>query len=128
MKRLSLMSVAAVCALATPAGAAEWFEGIWAQSRADCLDREGANSRTYISLSEKMGKVHERIFDQYEHHCRIDGLGDGQRSIRIEMTCYEFWEYFEKRNEGKQDAATLSRGPTGQSIRINGKSYRRCTR
>jgi hypothetical protein len=99
------------------------FEGIWAQTRAECEDDEGPNSRTLIDMTSKEGP----LYDQYEHHCRIQGVA-GSGDIRtLTLSCHEFWEEFRKRTSPTRESVRLEqRG--AQSLRIDGKTYVRCLR
>ena len=94
-----------------PLRAAESFEGIWAKTRAECLDEEGPNSRTLIDLGNLIEGKPSPLFDQYENHCKIERktpAGDGTTTLTA--TCFEFWEYFTKVIEGAEgDDQALAR-------------------
>lgn len=99
------------------------FEGIWAQTRAECEDDEGPNSRTLIDMSSKEGP----LFDRYEHHCRIVSVEGGGTSKRLTLSCHEFWEEFRKRTSPTRESARIEQ-KGAQSLRIDGKAYVRCLR
>ena len=76
--------------------AAENFDGLWARTAKDCRNKEGPDSKTLIDMSKPIGGKPAPMVDQYENHCRIDrktGVGDG---INLSVTCFEFWDYFNK--------------------------------
>jgi hypothetical protein len=109
-----------------PLGAAEPFEGIWAKTRAECLDQEGPNSRTLIDLGNLIDGKPSPLFDQYENHCKIErkaAAGDGTTALTA--TCFEFWEYFMKGIEGQKATIKLSPGQKS-TLKIDGKAYQRC--
>jgi hypothetical protein len=105
--------------------ATESFEGIWAKTKAECLDDEGPNSRTMIDLSNTVNGTPERIFDQYENHCLIAGRNASGNDMTLSVTCYEFWENFTKRIEGRAAKIKLSRAQKGR-LTIDGIPYQRC--
>jgi hypothetical protein len=105
--------------------AAEPFEGLWAQTKEECLDEEGPNSRTMIDLTNVVSGKPAPIFDQYENHCLIKGrIASGNDTI-LSVTCYEFWENFTKHIEGSEAKIKLTRGQKGL-LAIDGISYQRC--
>lgn len=97
------------------------FEGVWAQTEAECADEEGPNTRTLIDLKHpKVGA----LFEGYENVCRITNI-EGQNPAKLSLTCYEFWQYLEADEDASRTEVTIaSRGP--QSISLNGKPYVRC--
>jgi hypothetical protein len=104
---------------------AEPFEGLWAQTKDECLNEDGPNSRTLIDLGNLVQGKPTPLFDQYENHCLIDrksGLGE---STTLAMTCFEFWEDFTNRKEGRKATIKLSRS-SGTGLGIDGKMYQRC--
>ena len=110
----------------TPSRATEPFEGIWAKTQKECLDEEGPNSRTLIDLGNLIEGKPSPLFDQYEHHCKIERKAaavDGATTLTA--TCFEFWEYFTKGIEGQKASIRLFPGPKG-TLKIDGTSYRRC--
>ena len=99
------------------------FEGIWAQTRAECEDDEGPNSRTLIDMSNKEGP----LYDQYEHHCRIQGV-TGRGHVRaLTLSCHELWEEFRKRSSPSRESVRLEQ-IGAQSLKIDGRTYVRCLR
>jgi len=109
---------------AISANAREDFEGIWAKTDAECQDEEGPNSRTLIDMRDpKTGP----LYVQYENHCRIMDVGQKSGSYILRLTCFEFWEDFEKQKNPRNTMARITlRGP--QSILIDGSRYVRCIR
>jgi hypothetical protein len=107
------------------ASSAEPFEGLWAQTKEECLDEEGPNSRTLIDLRNVVGGKATPIFDQYENHCLIDRRSVLGSNSTLEVTCFEFWEDFRKGTGGHKTIVKLSPGRHG-SLGIDGQSYQRC--
>jgi hypothetical protein len=99
------------------------YEGVWAQTQAECLDKEGLNTRTWIDLSNS---TDGKMFDRYEWHCKIlNTKGDNKNAI-LELQCFEFWENLEKNIEGKSSNASLTL-ESEKSLKIDGVNYVRCT-
>ena len=122
---LTLAAAASFGFSASRLHAAEPFEGLWAQTKEECLDEEGPNSRTLIDLGNVIRSKPIPIFDQYENHCRIERksvLGD---STTLAVTCFEFWEEFTKGGGGRKTIIKLSPGQKG-GLLIDGKKYERC--
>jgi hypothetical protein len=112
-------------ALGTPVHTLERFEGIWAKTRAECLDEEGPNSRTRIDLEDILDGKPVAMFDQYENHCRIERKSVVGEATNLAVTCFEFWEYFTKGIEGKK--ATIKLSPLRKGgLKIDGTPYQRC--
>jgi hypothetical protein len=107
---------------AQASNAAEPFEGVWAKTRKECRDQDGATSRTLIDLGN--GKA-APIFDQYENHCKIEQKTAARSVTTLAATCFEFWEDFTKGVEGRKTTINLARGPNG-TLKIDRKPYRRC--
>jgi hypothetical protein len=42
------------------------FEGLWAQTKKECLDEDGPDSKTFIDLGNIVDGKPAPIFDQYE--------------------------------------------------------------
>ena len=84
------------------------FEGEWARTKVECLDKEGPNSRTLIDLGNVIDGKPAPIFDQYENHCLIERQDLIRDGTALSVTCYEFWEYLEKRTEGRKATIKLS--------------------
>jgi hypothetical protein len=112
--------------IVTPSSqAAESFDGLWAQTKKDCRNKEGPDSKTFIDISKPIGGKDPAMVDQYENHCRIDRktvVGDG---INLSVTCFEFWDYFKKNIEPRKATYKLAPGANG-TIKIDGKTYFRC--
>ena len=105
--------------------ASEPFEGVWAKTQAECLDEEGPNSRTLIDLGKTVDGKLTPIFDQYEHHCRIDRTSAAGDRTSLAATCFEFWEDFTKGVEGRK--TTIKLAPAQRSaLKIDGTLYQRC--
>jgi hypothetical protein len=105
--------------------ASEPFEGVWAKTQAECLDEEGPNSRTIIDLGKTIGDKPTPVFDQYEHHCRIDRKSANGDRTSFAATCFEFWEDFTKGVEGRKTTIKLAPAPRS-ALKIDGTLYRRC--
>jgi hypothetical protein len=120
----SFLMVASFGLSAGRLGAAESFEGIWAQTKKECLDDEGPNSRTLIDLGNVVRGKPTPIFDQYENHCRIERKSAFGDSATLDVTCFEFWENFVKGIDGSKTIVKLSSRKGG--IEIDGKLYGRC--
>ncbi|MBR1224332.1 MULTISPECIES: hypothetical protein [unclassified Bradyrhizobium] len=123
---ITMAGIALAFTLVTPASqAAESFDGLWARTAKDYRNKEGPDSKTLIDMSKPIGGKPAPMVDQYENHCRIDrktAVGDG---INLSVTCFEFWDYFNKGVEPRKATVKLAPGPNG-TIKINGKPYLRC--
>src|SRR5882757_6110899 len=100
--------------------AAESFDGLWALTKKECRNTDQADSRTFIDLSKPIGGKPAPMVDQHENHCRIDrktAIGDG---MNLSVSCFEFWDNFEKGIEPRKATIKLSPGPNG-AIKIDGK-------
>ena len=124
--RNAIIVAGIVLAIATSAvQATEIFDGLWATSQKDCRNKEGPDSKTFIDMSKPIGSKPAPMVDQYENHCRIDRktvTGDG---MTLAVTCFEFWDDFNKGTEPRTATIKLAPGPNG-SIKIDGKPYLRC--
>lgn len=107
------------------ADSAERFEGLWALSKAECLDEEGPNSRTLISLSNTKAGKPIPIFDQYENHCRIRGTNSFGDGTVLAMKCFEFWDDFAGGKGGRNTSIKLLPTVNG-GLQIDGRTYQRC--
>jgi hypothetical protein len=105
--------------------ASEPFEGVWAKTQAECRDQEGPNSRTLIDLGNIIDGKPTPVFDQYEHHCRIDRTSTAGGRTSLAATCFEFWEDFAKGVEGRKTTIKLAPAQRG-ALRIDGVRYQRC--
>ncbi len=95
--------------------AAESFDGLWARTAKDCRNKEGPDSKTLIDMSKPIGGKPAPMVDQYENHCRIDRktvVGDG---INLSVTCFEFWDYFNKNIEPRKATSSSRRDRTAPS-------------
>jgi len=116
--------LASTLATASP-HAAESFDGLWALTKKECRNTEGADSRTFIDLSKPIGGKDPAMVDQHENHCRIDRktkVGDG---LNLSVTCFEFWDNYKKNIEPRKATFKLAPGTNG-TIKIDGKTYFRC--
>ena len=112
--------------LTTPSlQAAEKFDGLWAKTRKECLNKEGPDSRTFIGLGNVIGGKPAPLVDQYENHCRIERRTPAGEGVILTVTCFEFWEYFTKGIEGQKATIKLSPGLNG-TLKIDGEPYLRC--
>jgi hypothetical protein len=108
-----------------PLRASEPFEGVWAKTQAECRDEEGPNSRTLIDFGKTIDGKPTPVFDQYEHHCRIDRKSGARGGTSLAATCFEFWEDFAKGVEGRKTTIKLAAAQRG-TLKIDGTLYRRC--
>jgi hypothetical protein len=105
--------------------ASEPFEGVWAKTQAECRDEEGPNSRTIIDFGKAIDGKPTPVFDQYEHHCRIDRTSGAGDRTSLAATCFEFWEDFAKGVEGKKTTIKLAQLQRG-TLKIDSTRYQRC--
>jgi hypothetical protein len=103
----------------------EPFEGLWAKTKEECLDGEGPNSRTMIDFRNAVGGKSTPIFDQYENHCLVERKNVVGNDVTLNVTCFEFWEYFTKRIEGTKGIIKLTLG-RNRSLTIDGQQYQYC--
>ncbi|MFO1115519.1 MAG: hypothetical protein U1E28_07545 [Beijerinckiaceae bacterium] len=107
--------------------AAEPYEGIWAYSQTECRDLDGANSRTFIDLTNREKGKRSPLFDQYEHHCRIDRVEKTGTTARLTMRCFEFWDFYRAGRPMTRQVSTLA--PIDRNnLKIDGKAYVRCAK
>lgn len=105
--------------------AAENFDGLWARTREECIDDDRPDSKTLIDLSKAIGGKPAPIVDHYENHCRVDGKTVVGNGMNLAVTCFEFWDDFEKELEGRKATVKLLPGRGGTLV-IDGQSYLRC--
>jgi hypothetical protein len=105
--------------------AAESFDGLWALTKKECRNTEGADSRTFIDLSKPIGGKNPAMVDQHENHCRIDRKTEVGNGLNLSVTCFEFWDNYKKNIEPRKATFKLAPGANG-SIKIDGKTYYRC--
>lgn len=101
------------------------FEGIWAATEAECKDEEGPNSRTLIDLQNIAKGKKAPLFDQYENHCRIADVIPAGIDIALKVTCYEFWENFDKNEDGHEGLVKLS-ARSAPLLEIDGRKFQLC--
>jgi len=101
------------------------FEGIWAETEAECNDEEGPNSRTLIDLRNLVKGKKVPLFDQYENHCKIQDMVPAGIDIALKVTCYGFWEDFEKNEDGQEGLVKLS-ARSAPLLEIDGKKFQLC--
>lgn len=122
----SLALACCLAALGAPAAwAAEPFEGVWAQSARECRDKDGANSRTFIDLSNRENGRSVPLFDQYEHHCRIGKIAQKGPATKLALTCFEFWDDWRANRGARRESATLL-PVDAKTLKIDGRRYVRC--
>ena len=112
-------------AFANYAEAAKPFEGIWAETQAECLDKEGPNTRTLIDLANKENGKPLPIFDQYEWHCKVLKADGNDTKTTLQLRCFEFWEYLENGTDGT-DAEVVLMPESKQTLSIDGHKFVRC--
>lgn len=98
--------------------AKENFEGVWARSKAECLDKEGPNSRTYIDLDNKEKGKTVPVIDAYEFHCQIIKVNKSNKAISFSTQC--------DTPEGIQEGTEKITNQSKSSITMRGEKYIRC--
>lgn len=121
----SIATAAFLALVGQGALAAEPFEGVWAQTSKECRDKEGPNSRTFIDLHNKEDGKAAPLFDQYEHHCRIEKTDRVGATVKLSLVCYEFWEDYSAGKDSRRESATLASHGKNR-LKMNGKTYVRC--
>jgi len=111
--------------LPSSAFAAEPYEGAWAGTPRECNDPDGMTSLTVIDLKVNIDGKPRPMVEQYEHHCFIDKKATTASDTTLTATCYEFWDDFKNKTNGRKETIKLSVGST-DLLKINGKQYRRC--
>ena len=129
MRTTLMIALACGIALATtqPMHAAQSFDGLWAATRKDCRDKEGADSKTMIDLDNVIKGKPAPLVDQYENHCRVDRQTPAGNGLALQTTCFEFWDDYNKGTNGRKVTIKLSPGPK-DTLRIDGKPYLLCKR
>ena len=125
MKKISLILAAVLCMSVQNVNAKKQYEGIWAQTTAECLDKESPNTRTLIDLSNKVKGKSLPIFDGYESHCKIIKSSGNDKNAKLKLKCFEFWENLEKNIDGSNANVTLTL-ESEQTLKIDGVKYERC--
>ena len=111
--------------LTSSAGAAEPYEGAWARSRKHCGNADGPTSLTVIDLKVNVDGKPMPMVEQYENHCFLDKKASLGSDTTLRATCYEFWDDFRKRTNGRDTTIALSLMSKNVLV-IDGKTYRRC--
>lgn len=117
--------LATVLLVPTALRAAEPYEGSWARTAGECKDPEGATSLTIIGLNIKIDGKPRAMVEQYENHCFIDNKSTAGNAVTLNTTCYEFWDDFKKRINGRKVTTTVTL-VSKDALKIDGASYRRC--
>ena len=125
--RRGLVAALSASALLLPASlhAAEPYEGAWVRTAKECKQQDGATSLTVIGLDIKIDGKPRAMVEQYENHCFIDKTETSGPDTTLTATCYEFWDDFKKKVNGRKDTIKLSLMST-DTLKIGGVSYRRC--
>jgi hypothetical protein len=121
---LALFSLA-VSSDPNPVGEKKQYEGYWAETNSECLDKEGPNTRTLIDLSNKVNGKSLPIFDKYEWHCKILKASGNNKNTKLQLRCFESWDDLEKNIDGTKSNVSLTLQST-QSLKINGVKHERC--
>ena len=114
-----------IALLPSSAFAAEPYEGAWVKSVKECGDKDEPTSLTVIDLKVNIEGKPTPMIDQYENHCFIDRKSTTGNDTTVMATCYEFWDDFRKKINGRKEAIKLS-VVSKDALKIGGKSYRRC--
>src|SRR5438874_8062725 len=118
-------ALVALALLPSSAFAAEPYEGAWAKTSRECNDPDGATSLIIISLNVNIDGKPRAMVEQYEHHCFIDRKSTVGSDTTVTSTCYEFWDDFKKKVNGRKETIKLSVA-SKDTLKIDGKAYRRC--
>lgn len=106
--------------------ATEPFEGRWAETPRECRGEiDGPSSRTEIDLQRRERGKPAPLFDQYENHCRITASTRGGAETVLKLTCFDFWEDYNKGTNGHKVTVRL-RPRSGERLDIDGAHYVRC--
>lgn len=117
----ALLMSAGLVFTSVSAYAAEPFEGVWAETAEECLDKEGPNSRTLIDLANEIKGKASPLFDQYEHHCKVLKVTHEKDSVKLQLRCFEFWEDFTKKINGSDEEVVISSDPS-PSVKFGGRN------
>ena len=117
--------LAVLVVLASSAHAAESYEGAWVKSPRECGNKDGPTSLTVIDLKVNVDGKSRPMVEQYENHCFIDTKSTTGKDTTLTATCYEFWDDFKKRINGRKDTIQLSL-VSKDALKIAGVTYRRC--
>jgi hypothetical protein len=119
------MALLALVTLQSSALAAEPYEGAWARTTKECADKDGMTSLTIIDLKVNVDGKPRPMVEQYENHCFIDKKSTAGSDTTLSATCYEFWDDYKKKANGRNATIKLSLLST-DALKIDGKPYRRC--
>jgi hypothetical protein len=122
---LSTVVLLALAVLPSSADAAEPYEGAWVRSAKECGNKDGPTSLTVIDLKVNVDGKPRPMVEQYENHCFIDSKSTAGSDTTLEATCYEFWDDFKKKTNGRKATIKLSLASKDR-LKIDGKQYRRC--
>ena len=126
--RRNTLGVAALVAqvlLPSSAGAAEPYEGAWARAVKECKQIDGPTSVTVIDHKVYVDGKPVAMVEQYENHCFIGKVATNGKDTTLSVTCYEFWDDFRKKVNGRKTTIKLSL-VSKDVLKIDGKSYLRC--
>jgi hypothetical protein len=110
----------------SPAFAAEPYEGAWARTAKECKDQDGMTSLTIIGLNVNIDGKPRAMVEQYENHCFIDKKATTGSDTTLNGACYEFWDDFRKKVNGRKATIKLSL-VSKDALKIDGKAYLRCS-
>lgn len=125
MIRPLAISASLLASCATAGFAAEFFEGAWARTARECRNREGPGSGVLINLSGKENGKPARLFDQYEHHCRIENVERSAKGAKLSLLCFEFWDDYTANRDGRRESVTIA-ALERTRMKMDGKAYVRC--
>lgn len=117
--------IALTLLLPSSAIAAEPYEGAWVKTLKDCGREDGFTSLTVIDLKVNVDGKPLPMVEQYENHCFIDRKSTAGNDTTLNATCYEFWDDFKKKVDGRKATIRLSL-VSKDALKIDGKAYRRC--
>lgn len=123
--RLGAVALLASALLPSPLQAAEPYEGAWARTSSECKVSDGATSLTVIDNKVSIDGKPMAMVEQYENHCFIEKKSSTGNGTTLNVTCYEFWDDFRKKANGRKATIKLSL-VSKDRLRIDGKSYLRC--
>ena len=123
--RSGTAALIALALLPSSGFAAEPYEGAWAKTSRECNDPDGATSLTIIGLNVNIEGKPRAMVEQYEHHCFIDTKSTVGSDTTVTATCYEFWDDFKQKVNGRKETIKLSVA-SKDTLKIDGKPYRRC--
>ncbi len=90
-----------------------------------CGDKDGVTSLTIIDLKVNIDGKPRPMVEQYENHCFIDKKSTTGSDTTLSATCYEFWDDYKKKANGRKATIKLSLA-SKDALKIDGKAYRRC--